>query len=169
MFPTPNCAPQRSREVGLATSVRRAAPNSPARLRLQRPPNANTPRAGTPPGRGVVNSGKRARTAAAGQGAAEAEPEPAALLPATRPEARALGQASNLPARRRAGKAGAAARTHLPLRSPARLGARTDGGLTAAAQPGGGAAPGKRAVVGRASAPRAAAGLEGEGREGAQI
>ena len=115
----------------------------------------------------VVNSGERAQTAAAGQGAAE--PEPAPLLPATRPGARALRPASNLLEGRRAGKAWAAAGTHLPLSPPAGLGARKDGGLPAAAQPGGGAARGERAVVGRASAPGAAAGLKRERRVGAQI
>lgn len=59
---------------------------------------------------------------------------------------------------------------HLPLRSPARLGAHPDAGLPGAVQPGGGAAAqGERAGGRQASAPGAAAGLEGERREGAEI
>ena len=50
MFPTPNCAPQRSREARLARTARRAAPTSPTPLRFQRPGIANTHRTGTPPG-----------------------------------------------------------------------------------------------------------------------
>ena len=50
MFPTPNCAPQRSREARFARTARRAAPTNPAPLRLQRPGIANTHRTGTPPG-----------------------------------------------------------------------------------------------------------------------
>ena len=99
MFPTPNrsLSPREGRAAGSGRAIPSSPSSSQAALLLgayRGPPgsgqqDANTHGAGRCRGKGVVNSGKPAGAAAAGR----AEPEPAPLLSATQPGAKAEGQA----------------------------------------------------------------------------
>lgn len=116
---------------------------------------------------GVENSGKMARAAAAGRARHSWNPNP----PARHPAQSKSTEASRQPPGPRAGGQGkqGGGWLHLPLRCPARLDAHTDAGLAWSCATRRRSGSGERAGGGQASAPGAAAELEGQRKEGAQI